>query len=336
MQIRENFSLLKYNTFGIDVRADFFVEYHSIEELCAFLKDKNFIQNRQIIPLGKGANLLFLSDFKGIILYSQIFGKEIIRETETEIFLRVGAGETWDNIVDFAVKNGWGGAENLSHIPSSAGASVVQNIGAYGAEMQDLICEVEAVEIKTGNIRKLAKEECKFAYRSSIFKTDYAGKYIITQITYILQKKPVFSICYGNLESELKEKEISLQSIRKAIIHIRDEKLPDPEKLGNAGSFFTNPVVSQMQYQQLKEKFSELPCYPLSKNEVKIPAAWLIERCGWKGFSDGKAGVHDKQALVLVNRGGASGKDIAELSDKIRQSVKEKFGIELTPEVIFV
>ena len=336
MQLTQNFSLLKYNTFGINVCADFFVEYDSADELCAFLKDKNFIQNRKILPLGKGANLLFLSDFQGIILHSKILGKEIIRETETEIFLRVGAGETWDNIVEFAVKNGWGGAENLSHIPGSAGASVLQNIGAYGAEVQDLVFEVEAVEIATGNIRKLTKDECKFAYRSSAFKTDYKEKYVITQVVYILQKNPVFCIHYGNLENELEAKEISLQNIREAVINIRSKKLPDPEVLGNAGSFFTNPVISKNQYKQLQKTFPGMPFYKVSENEVKIPAAWLIERCGWKGFADGKAGVHDKQALVIVNRGGASGADIAALSDKIRQSVKQKFGILLVPEVIFV
>ncbi|MDR1698639.1 MAG: UDP-N-acetylmuramate dehydrogenase [Prevotellaceae bacterium] len=336
MQIKENFSLLKYNTFGIDVRAGFFVEYSSAEELCAFLKDKNFIQNKKILSVGKGANLLFLSDFNGIILHSKILGKEIIRETETEIFLRAGAGETWDDIVDFAVKNGWGGAENLSHIPSSVGASVVQNIGAYGAEVQDLIFSVETVEIDTGNVRIFTKEECKFAYRSSAFKTDYAGKFVITQVTYILQKKPVFILCYGNLENELKDKKITLQTIRETIINIRSEKLPAPETLGNAGSFFTNPVISKTQYQRLKATFPQMPCYPLSDDEVKIPAAWLIEHAGWKGFSDGKVGVHNQQALVLVNRGSASGADVAALSDKIRESVRQKFDITLVPEVIFV
>lgn len=336
MQIQENASLLKYNTFGIDVRADFFVEYHSAEELGNFLKDQNFIQDRKILSVGKGANLLFLNDFNGIILHSQIRGKEIVKETGSEIFLRVGAGEIWDNVVAFVVGQGWGGAENLSLIPSSVGASVVQNIGAYGAEIQDLVFAVEAVEIESGAVRNFTKEDCQFAYRSSAFKAGLTGKFVITHVTYILQKKPVFCICYGNLENELQGKEVSLSTIREAIINIRNEKLPDPEVLGNAGSFFTNPVVLQTTYQQLKEAFPEIPCYSLSDDEVKIPAAWLIEQAGWKGFSDGKAGVHNKQALVLVNRGGASGADIAALSDKIRESVKEKFDIELVPEVIFV
>jgi UDP-N-acetylmuramate dehydrogenase len=336
MFIKENFSLLQHNTFGIDVSADVFVEYSSVEELCLFLKKKDFIQNKKILPIGQGANLLFLDDFRGIVLRSQILGKTIVKETEEEVFLRAGAGEIWDDIVAFSVQNGWGGAENLSHIPSSVGASALQNIGAYGAEVQELIHEVEVVEIATGNIRHLTRDECRFSYRSSAFKNDYAGQFIITNVIYILQKKPVFRVCYGNLEGELQGRTVSLQTIREAVIRIREEKLPDPATLGNAGSFFTNPVIAQQQYRKLKENYPDMPSYPVSENKVKVPAAWLIESCGLKGCSDGRAGVHNKQALVLVNRGGASGRDIAALSDRIRMSVRQKFDIELLPEVIFI
>ena len=241
----------------------------------------------------------------------------------------------WDDFVAYAVEHGWYGAENLSLIPGEVGASAVQNIGAYGVEAKDLIVSVDAVEAATGRKRRFSNGECRYAYRDSIFKKELKGQYFVTHVTYRLSKLPVYHLDYGNVRAELEKEglEPTLAHVRRVIISIRRDKLPDPEVTGNAGSFFMNPIVPESQFDALRAEYPDMPCYPLGENRVKVPAGWLIDRCGWKGKSLGRAAVHDRQALVLVNRGGATGHDVLRLADEVARSVKEKFGIAICPEV---
>ncbi len=331
-----NFSLLKYNTFGMDVQAAHFVEYESAEDLKSVLR--TFAPDEHFFPIGGGSNLLFTGNYSGTILHSCIRGIELVKEDENHVWLRVGSGVVWDDFVAYCVAKGWGGAENLSHIPGEVGASAVQNIGAYGAEAKDLIENVEAVEVETLNDRRFAVEECDYSYRKSIFKESLKGKYIITYVTYRLNKKPVFHLDYGNLRTELEKRggEVTLSAIREVVTAIRQSKLPDPKVEGNAGSFFMNPIIERTQYEALLQNFPTMPHYDVDESHVKVPAAWMIDQCGWKGRSLGRAGVHSKQALVLVNRGGATGAEIIMLSQAIQQSVKDKFGIKIYPEVNFI
>lgn len=331
-----DYSLLKYNTFGMDVQAARFVEYESVEDLKRILA--SFASQELFLQIGGGSNLLFTDNYPGTILHSLIRGREMTKENEESVWLRVGAGEVWDDFVAYCVANGWGGAENLSLIPGEVGASAVQNIGAYGVEAKDLITEVETVEVATGNERSFSAEECAYAYRKSIFKEELKGQYIVTYVTYRLSKIPVFHLDYGNIKSELEKQggEATLSTIRKVVMSIRQSKLPDPAVQGNAGSFFMNPVIDRSQYEALLEEFPTMPHYVVDESHVKVPAAWMIDQCGWKGRSLGRAGVHDKQALVLVNRGGATGSEIIMLSQAIRLSVKDKFGIDIRPEVNFI
>lgn len=328
-----HYSLLPHNTFGMDIRADRFIEYSSKEELRQILGDKE-IFSKPYLHIGSGSNLLFLSDFQGTVLHSAIHGIEVLDETEKQWFVRVGAGEVWDDFVCFCVKNGYGGVENLSLIPGEVGASAVQNIGAYGVEAKNVIERVEAIEIETLQERTFDKEDCCFSYRGSVFKKEMKGKYVVTSVVYKLDKFPVYKLEYGNIRQELeKVREISLNAVRQAIVRIRESKLPDPKIEGNAGSFFMNPLIKRSLFQSLLKKYPDMPFYEADAGWVKIPAAWLIDRCGWKGKSLGKAAVHAKQPLVLVNKGGASGKDILQLAEAVLYSVKEKFGIEIYPEV---
>lgn len=332
-----NYSLLPYNTFGMDVKAARFVEYESVDELQGFLIGRQE-KDAPLLHVGRGSNLLFVSDYPGTVLHSGIKGIQVVQDTEEFVDLRVGAGEVWDNLVDYTVRKGWYGAENLSLIPGEVGASAVQNIGAYGVEAKDLIVAVETVAVETGALRVFTNEECHYAYRESIFKKELKGKYIVTYVTYRLQKKPVYHLDYGNIRSELQKEggELSLTGLRQIIIHIREAKLPDPEKIGNAGSFFMNPIVPVQQFEELLKMYPEMPHYKVDEARVKIPAGWMIDRCGWKGKHLGRAGVHDKQALVLVNLGGATGAEVVRLAEAIVCSVKEKFGITICPEVNFI
>lgn len=332
-----NYSLLPYNTFGMDVKAARFVEYESVDELQGFLTGRQE-KDAPLLHVGRGSNLLFVSDYPGTVLHSGIKGIQVVQETEEFVDLRVGAGEVWDNLVDYTVQKGWYGAENLSLIPGEVGASAVQNIGAYGVEAKDLIVAVETVAVETGELRVFTNEECHYAYRESIFKKELKGKYIVTYVTYRLQKKPVYHLDYGNIRSELQKEGggLSLAGLRQIIIHIREAKLPDPEKIGNAGSFFMNPIVPVQQFEELLKMYPEMPHYKVDETRVKIPAGWMIDRCGWKGKHLGRAGVHDKQALVLVNLGGATGAEVVRLAEAIVRSVKEKFGITICPEVNFI
>ena len=336
MNTNQHISLLPYNTFGINAKADYFIEYDSIADLQAVLQMDIVKQNR-ILHIGSGSNLLFLKDFEGVVLHSAIKDITGTREDVDSAYLEVGSGVVWDDLVAYCVLNGLGGIENLSLIPGEVGASAVQNIGAYGVEVQDIILEVNAVEIETATVRTFSNEECHYGYRSSIFKNELKGKYIITSVLFRLDKKPKFKLNYQHLEEEvLKCGEVNLQTIRQTIIAVRESKLPDPKVLGNAGSFFMNPIIAKTLFVSLQEKYPNIPHYVVSETEEKVPAGWLIDQCGWKGKQIGRAGVHNKQALVLVNLGGATGAEIVHLAEQIQSSVKETFGIELKPEVNYI
>jgi UDP-N-acetylmuramate dehydrogenase len=336
MKTTQNASLIAYNTFGINAKADFFIEYESAADLQSVLQSE-IIKSNRIFHIGGGSNLLFMNDFKGVILHSAIKFINKTSENDAFVYLEVGSGVVWDDFVAYSVENGWGGIENLSLIPGDTGASAVQNIGAYGVEVQDVIVEVKTVELESSVIRTFSNEECHYGYRESIFKNELKGKYIVTSIVFRLEKKPKFKLNYQHLEEEvLKNGEINLQNIRKTIIAVRESKLPDPKVLGNAGSFFMNPVIPKQHFLDLQAMYPQIPHYFVSDTEEKVPAGWLIDQCGWKGKQIGNAGVHDKQALVLVNKGGATGAEIVYLAEQIQASVKEKFGIELRPEVNYI
>lgn len=336
MKIEENYSLEGHNTFHLPVKTRWFMEYASEEELSRILHDEYFQECRSL-HIGEGSNLLFINDFNGIILHSQIKGISVEEETEHSVLLRVGAGENWDDVVAYAVEHGWGGIENLSLIPGEAGAAAIQNIGAYGVEIKDVIETVEAYNQLSFEKRIFSNQECEYGYRRSYFKNEKNDPYIVTYITIRLNKQPQFSVQYGNLEDELsKYPEITLQAVRDAVIAIRRRKLPDPAELGNAGSFFMNPVIPVAQFEKLKVQYPDIPSYPAGDGKIKVPAGWMIEQCGFKGKSHGAVGVYEKQALVLVNLGDARGYEIALVAESIRTAVQDKFGIEIMPEVKYV
>lgn len=325
-----DYSLLSHNTFGIDISASRFIEYESEAELQSVI---HHIGCKNILHIGGGSNLLFTGDFKGTILHSAIHGIEKVDATKEEVVLRVGAGEKWDDFVAYTVEQGWSGIENLSLIPGEVGASAVQNIGAYGVEAKDVIAVVEAIELSSGEKRIFGNLECNYGYRQSIFKNQLKGKYAITHVTFRLSKIFTPKIDYGNIRSTLDSKaKLTAALVRQTIISMRMHKLPDPKVLGNAGSFFMNPVVSREKFESIRTEYPDMPFYQ-TDGGVKIPAGWMIEQCGWKGKSLGNAGVHAFQALVLVNLGGATGKEILALSDAVCRSVKERFGIDIHPEV---
>lgn len=329
-----DYSLKTYNTFSIDNKCRRFVEFDTINELHRVL-DNLKTTDYPLLILGGGSNLLLTRDYDGTVLHSAIKGIETQIDANT-ITLRVGSGECWDDLVALCVANGWHGAENLSLIPGDVGASAVQNIGAYGAEAKDIITRVEAVEIATGKDVTFDADDCKYAYRSSIFKNEFKGKFVITYVTYQLSLTFTPHLDYGNIRSQLAADGIdnpTAQQLRDTIINIRKAKLPDPKEQGNAGSFFMNPVVSTEQYKMLAAIYPDMPHYTVDAEHEKIPAGWMIDRCGWKGRSLGRAGVHDKQALVLVNRGGATGLEVVALYQQIQHDVAKKFGINISPEV---
>jgi len=336
MIVSENISLFPYNTFGIDVKTDFFIEYDSVSDLQATLNSE-IVKSHRILSVGSGSNLLFLGDYKGVVLHSAIQSIDLVSEDDTSVTLRVGSGVVWDDLVGYCVERGWGGIENLSLIPGEVGASAVQNIGAYGVEVKDVIVEVNAVEVETGKPTTFLRDACCYGYRTSIFKKELKGNYIITSVVYRLDKQPAFKLNYQHLEEEvLRCGEVNLQNIRQTIISIRQSKLPDTKVQGNAGSFFMNPVISTDHFKFLHEKYPHIPHYFVSESEEKVPAAWLIDQCGWKGKQIGNAGVHEKQALVLINRGGATGAEIVFLAEQIQASVKKAFGIDLHAEVNYI
>lgn len=327
-----NYSLLSHNTFGIDVKCKRFIEYNSIEELRSCLPT---ITQEPVLHIGGGSNLLFTKDFEGTILHSAILGKEVISCQDDSVTLKVGAGEDWDGLVDWCVNKGYYGLENLSYIPGEVGASAIQNIGAYGTEVEQYIEAVEAIEIATGEERLFSHDECQYGYRKSIFKAELKNRFIITHVYYKLSRSFVPNLSYGALQKNHPNKDITARELRASIINIRRNKLPEPKEIGSAGSFFMNPIVSREVFNQIVVLYPNMPYYEVD-DKVKIPAGWMIEQCGWKGKQLGNAGVYAKQALVLVNHGGASGQEIVTLSKKIQEDVKEKFGIEIHPEVIFI
>lgn len=332
MKLAENISLLPYNTFHIDAKAKIFAEYESVEELRGLLRSS---VNNEILHIGSGSNLLFTGDYDGIILHSAMRSVRVLHEDAEHVFVEAESGVVMDELIAYLCKQAWSGMENLSYIPGEVGASAVQNVGAYGVEAKDLIEQVRAIDVMTGNERIFTNAECRFAYRDSIFKNELKGKYIITHVVYRLNKsfRPVLS--YAGIMEELGDEEVTLHTLREAIIRIRKKKLPEVDELGSAGSFFKNPVVSHKVYEQIAERYDRVPHYDLPDG-VKIPAAWLIEQCGWKGKMHGGAQCYEKQPLILVNTGNAKAKDIIELAEAICQSVMEKFGITISPEVNYI
>ena len=328
---QENYSLLRHNTFGIDAKCKRFIEYSSVEEaqqVARMITDAD----QPLLILGGGSNLLLTGDYNGTVLHS---GIRFLEQTD-ECHVRCGSGFIWDDVVDYCVANNLYGAENLSIIPGEVGASAVQNIGAYGAEAKDLIECVEAVEIETGQICRFTNTECAYSYRQSKFKHAWKNRFLITAVTYKLSKTYNPKLDYGNIRVALAAKGIdnpTAMQLRETIIDIRNAKLPDPKVLGNAGSFFMNPVVSTHKYNQLAQQYVGMPHYTIDSEYEKIPAGWLIEQCGWKGKALGKVAVHNKQALVLVNCGGATGSEVVQLYKTIQHDVKQKFDIEIKPEV---
>jgi UDP-N-acetylmuramate dehydrogenase len=331
--ILRNISLKKYNTFGLDYNADCFISIKSEDEAISILKGSELLR-KPLLVLGGGSNLLFTSDFHGTLIHPEIEGIKILEQKPDYVIVSCGAGVIWDEFVKWVVSQGYGGLENLSLIPGTVGATPVQNIGAYGVEVSDTIDKVRAISLTDGSIKEFNNEECIFGYRNSIFKKKLKGKYFITNVCFRLMTHPLINTAYGSLIEETEKLgSISLYTVRQAVINIRTAKLPDPVQIGNAGSFFKNPVVSESFSDGLRKKYPKIPCYNEPSGDAKIAAGWLIEQCGWKGKKRGDAGVHEKQALVLINYGTASGKDILKLSEEIERSVYEKFGIKLEREV---
>ena len=331
MEFNHNHPLKNLNTFGISANAENFANFNSIEELKRLLENAK----QPLMILGGGSNILLTQNIKGSILKNEIFGIDIIEEDNKSVTVKVGGGVVWHDFVLWSIERNLGGLENLSLIPGSVGAAPMQNIGAYGSEIKSVFKQLEAVNIESKELKIFENKDCQFGYRTSIFKTQLKNKYVICSVTFRLNKYPEFNTSYGAIEDELRDMgEItSLKSISQAVINIRSRKLPDPNIIGNSGSFFKNPTISNIEFQSLKKDFPLIVGYPNGDNETKVAAGWLIEQAGWKGFRDGDAGVHKNQALVLVNYGNAKGKDILNLAKKIQDSVEQKFGIQLIPEV---
>lgn len=333
----ENISLKKYNSFGIDVSAAYFSNFSSVDEakeLLAFNKTRN--EKQETLILGGGSNILFTKNFDGLVIKNEIAGIEKVKEDEDHIYVKAGAGVNWHSLVAHCIENNFAGIENLSLIPGNAGASPMQNIGAYGVEIKDVFHQLEALHIEDGNVVGFDLNDCEFGYRESVFKRKYRGQFVITSVTYRLNKKPRFNTSYGAIEQELEKmgvKDLSIRAISNAVINIRSSKLPNPAEIGNAGSFFKNPEIEKPLFEKLKTAHPNIVGYPLENGNIKLAAGWLIEQCGWKGYRKGDAGCHAKQALVLVNYGNAQGDEIFSLSNEIIESVKEKFGVRLEREV---
>ena len=332
MNLTHHISLKSYNTFGVDAIVREFAVFRSPEEL-----EELIIQagKKHFLILGGGSNVLFTKNYDGVVLKNEIAGIDIVKEDEHHVYVKAGAGENWHRFVMFCIERDLAGVENLSLIPGNVGASPMQNIGAYGVEIKDVFHDLEAFNIKSRKIVTFTHADCKFGYRDSVFKNKHKGEYVILNVTFRLNKIPHFNTSYGAIEDELARmnKGVSIQTISQAVINIRTSKLPDPAKIGNAGSFFKNPTIPVKKFDELKKGHPGVPAYQQGHGRVKVAAGWLIEQCGWKGYRNGDAGVHEKQALVLVNYGNASGKEIYDLSEQIRRSVIKKFKIELEREV---
>jgi UDP-N-acetylmuramate dehydrogenase len=338
MQVQENFPLRPYNSFGIDVKARYFATFSNVKQLADLTtnyKGANLI-------LGGGSNILFTKDFDGIVLKNEVKSMEKVKEDEDSVYIKAGAGENWHQFVLYCIKNNWAGLENLSLIPGCVGASPMQNIGAYGVEIRDVFQELTAFHLQEKCNYTFTLKDCNFGYRDSIFKNKYKDQFAILNVTYKLNKKPAYNTSYGAIEQELQRmgtKQLSIKAISQAVVNIRSSKLPDPAVIGNAGSFFKNPSVSREQYLSLKERFENIVAYENADGSMKLAAGWLIEHSGpddatsWKGYREGDAGVHERQALVIVNHGNASGEQLYELSEKILQSVRQKYGVTLEREV---
>lgn len=336
MNLEQNISLKPYNTFGINAKAKYFAPFENLTELEELLSNSKFKNQKSKLVLGGGSNILLTKDFDGMVLKNMIKGIEIVKEDEEHIYIKAGAGENWHQLVLYCVKNNYAGAENLSLIPGNVGASPMQNIGAYGVEIKDVFYELEAFHKEEKAIQKFSLADCEFGYRESVFKNKYRNQFVITSVTYCLHKKPFFNTSYGAVQQELIKmgvQELNIQAIAQAVINIRSSKLPDPKEVGNAGSFFKNPIISNPHFQALKKNYPTIVAFPSANNQTKLAAGWLIEQCGWKGYRKGDAGCYPKQALVLVNYGNAKGEEIFELSEKIMASVQKKFSVALEREV---
>lgn len=330
MQFAANVDLRPYNTFGLSATAQYFAKLSSVEEL------SNLNSADPVLVLGGGSNLLFRDNISGYVVKNEIMGIKLVREDPDYVYIRAGAGESWHGLVEHCIAKGWCGLENLALIPGCVGASPMQNIGAYGVEIKDVFYSLEAWHLQEKKMHSFHLDDCAFGYRESVFKRKYKGQYIITQVTYRLRKTPDYHISYGAIQQELERmgvQHLSIRAVADAVINIRRSKLPDPAVIGNAGSFFKNPEVPAETFAALKQQFPDIVGYPTSSGMVKLAAGWLIERAGWKGYRNGDAGVHEKQALVLVNYGHASGDEIFQLSQEILQSIDAQFGVRLEREV---
>ncbi len=339
MQVQKNISIKEYNSFGINAYTSLFAKFNSVNELSEqleFKQPQTTNHKPQTLILGGGSNILFTKDFEGLVLKNELHGIKEIKEDAHHVYVQVGAGENWHQFVLHCIKKGWAGVENLSLIPGNVGASPMQNIGAYGVEIKDVFYSLQAYHIKDKKIVNFSLNDCEFGYRESVFKRKLKDQFVITSVTYRLNKIPDFNISYGAIEQELEKmgvEELSLQSVSQAVINIRSSKLPNPAEIGNAGSFFKNPEISSNEFHELTRMFPAIVGYALPSGNIKLAAGWLIEQCGWKGYRKGDAGCHEKQALVLVNYGNAKGSEIYDLSEEILKSVKEKFGVRLEREV---
>jgi UDP-N-acetylmuramate dehydrogenase len=334
IRFSENYALTPHNTFGLKARARYFFEFTETEDLQTFVSSNESWNNLPLFVLGGGSNVLFRDDFEGLVIHPNIPGIFKVKEDRQYVWFEAGAGEVWDDFVKYCVDYGAGGVENLSQIPGSVGAAPVQNIGAYGQEVSHVIERVKGFDLQQKMLVEFPASACEFAYRDSLFKRELKNRVVITSVVFKLDKFPEFNLAYGQVEEKVNTLgEVSLQNIRKAVIEIRASKLPDVNELGNAGSFFKNPVVTVEFAEKIRERFPEVPVYPVNEKEAKLAAGWLIEKAGWKGCREGNVGVHEKQALVLVNYGNATGKEVFNFSEKIRQAVWEKFGVQLEREV---
>ncbi len=333
MNITENISLKSYNTFGIDVTAHYFSSFATQDQLVELLA----MTPANPLILGGGSNVLFTRDIDGFVLKNEVSGIDLVHEDEEYVYIKAGAGENWHAFVLHCLDRGWAGVENLSLIPGSVGAAPMQNIGAYGVEIRDVFQELEAYDLKEQKVYTFSLNDCEFGYRESVFKRKYRDRFVILNVTFRLRREPVFHTSYGAIREELEKmgvSQLSIRAISQAVINIRSSKLPDPKQIGNAGSFFKNPAVSNEKFESLRAEFPAIVGYPNPGSETtKLAAGWLIEQCGWKGFRRGDAGCHARQALVLVNYGGASGQEVYDLSEEILLSVERKFGVRLEREV---
>jgi UDP-N-acetylmuramate dehydrogenase len=331
--IHKNYSVKSYNTFKLNYKSEFFITINSENEAIKLFREEGSV-TKPILILGGGSNILFTGNYKGTIIHPETGGVNIEEKISDYVIVSAGAGVGWDTFVEWTVENGFGGVENLSLIPGTVGAAPIQNIGAYGVEVKTTIEKVRAVEIENGTIREFNKDECRFGYRSSIFKTELKGRYIITRVYFKLSTKPRLNLIYGSLADMVNELGgASLKNVRQAVINIRKYKLPDPEVIGNAGSFFKNPVVDISTAETLRKRYPQMPCYDDASGGIKLAAGWLIEQCGWKGKRSGNTGVHDRQALIIVNYGSATGAEIFSFSEEIRKSVWYRFEVGLEREV---